>query len=204
MGNTTNGDKQYWDIAIEAWDCSKFAVALTALKKHKEHFPDHKFATITQAIILGEMAAFTQSCAILEQLHPKELEDNSLEKLYYRQLGHNHSGLGNFEQAIHYYDQSIKLDPESTTGYIFKGDCLRRHGAVDAAKEVFLAATHLQPDPEEAFLNLALISRTELDLEQAKSYCEQALDINPDYPEAQFCLEDIQEAIDMRKPNPTS
>lgn len=93
----------------------------------------------------------------------------------------------------------IEVVPNETVGYIFKGSCLAKAGKYELAKIEYLKATKLKGDPEEAFYNLALISRAEMNFEEAKKICEQSLIIDPNDKSVIHCYKDILEAIKMMK-----
>ena len=52
-------------------------------------------------------------------------------------------------------------------------------------------------DKEEAFYNLALISRAEMNFEEAKFFCEKSLEIDPHDEGVRHCLDDIIETIKL-------
>ena len=79
-----------------------------------------------------------------------------------------------------------------------KGACLASVGEYELAKQEHLKATTLNGNPEEAYLNLALILRAESKLEQAKEYCQKALEIDPDYKKVKHCYADIKKAIKLK------
>lgn len=87
--------------------------------------------------------------------------------------------MGNYKEAIKWYNKVIEVIPDETIGYIFKGACLASAGKYELAKKEHLKATKLKGDPEEAFYNLALISRAEMKFEEAKDFCEKSLEMDP-------------------------
>ena len=106
---------------------------------------------------------------------------------------------GNYQEALKWFDKMIEINPNETVGYILKGCCLAGMGKYKLAKLEHLKATQLKGDPEEAFYNLALISRAEMKFEEAKRYCEKSLKIDPDDKSVIHCYEDILEAIKLKK-----
>lgn len=110
------------------------------------------------------------------------------------ELGHDvaavHAGigrcardLGNFEEAERTCLKRVELDP-SASGYIMLGDMQRRLDRDADAEESFREALKLDPDNEEAMLNLAIQLRSRKRADEAIPWLRRAIQIDPDYAHA--------------------
>jgi tetratricopeptide (TPR) repeat protein len=135
---------------------------------------------------------------ILSQIKPTESDEKGYASLYYTELGNTYDEMGDYKEAIKWYEKVIELKPDQTNGYIFKGACLAAAGEYELAKEEHLKATKLKGHPEEAYYNLALICRAEMNFEQAKAYCKKSLKIDPNDASVKHCYEDIKKAIRLK------
>jgi len=192
-------DKDWFKEALKFQDENNFSQSLVSIKKYVKQNPKNKLGSLLEAVIYGHLSNYNKVLEILAEIKPIKSDGKNYFKLYYSELGDTYKELGDYKEAIKWYDKVIEVYPNETVGYIFKGSCLASAGKYDLAKPVHLKATEMQGDPEEAFYNLALISRAEMKFEKAKMYCEQSLEIDPDDKSVIHCYEDILEAIKMTK-----
>ena len=74
---------------------------------------------------------------------------------YYFNQGLSYSDLGNYDQAIFYYDQAIKKNPEYTMAYNNRGNVFCRMGNYEKAIIDYNRAIDFNPSFAEAFNNRA-------------------------------------------------
>lgn len=187
-----------YNLALQNYSDSKYSMALFAINEYLNQEPDSRPGKLLLALIYGDLCNYGKSFEILEGIKPLKSDNVAFQKFYNRQMGENYDKLGKLDLSLKYYDKFIELDPKSANGYVFKGSCLARMGEYELAKEQHLIATKLDGHPEEAYYNLALIYRAQMDFDQAKIYCQESLRIDPDDKQVKHCLEDIIETIALR------
>jgi tetratricopeptide (TPR) repeat protein len=79
--------------------------------------------------------------------------------------------------------------------WIFLGCCLSSQGRLVEAREAYHRGTQCEGDPDEAWLNVGLISRALGELEAARDAAVQALEISPEYEAAEDLLADVTAAL---------
>ena len=190
--------KSWFKKALEYQEKGNFSQALVAIEEYLKQRPKDKVGKLLKAIIYGDLANYTLILEILEGIKPKSNDSKVYSRAYYKELADTYSKMGNFEEALKYYDKLIELFPEETPAYIFKGAFLAKTGNYELAKIEHLKATKLKGNPEEAYYNLALIARAEMKFEEAKLYCEKSLEIDSNDKSVQSCYKDILNAIKMK------
>lgn len=191
-------EKNWYNIALERIDQENYAQAIIAIKKYVDQNPKNKFGKLLQAIIYGHLSFYSKVLEILDFIPPEAGDDRDYAKVYYIEKADTYREIGNYDSARLFYDKAIDILPEQTGAYIKKGAFLASIGDYEGAKIEHLKATQLDGDPEEAFYNLALISRAELKLEEAQRYCEKSLEIDPDNIDVLHCYRDVKAAIELR------
>ena len=195
--NTKKKDKDWFDIASEHHDEENYAQALVAINKYVENHPKSKSGKLLKAVIYRDLANYTLAIQLLEEIKPTPKDKRDYSIIYFLELGRTYKEKGDYKRAIKWYDKGIAISPDETIGYIYKGACLAAAGKYELAKIEHLKATKLAGDPEEAFYNLALITRAEMKFAAAKEYCEQSLAIDPNDKNVQHCYNDILLAIQL-------
>ncbi|MEQ8238380.1 MAG: tetratricopeptide repeat protein [Cyclobacteriaceae bacterium] len=191
--------KDWYNTSLEHLDQENYSQAILSIDCYIEQHPKNKNGRLLRAVIYGHLSNYNKVLEILADISPSDDDSTKYSKLYCTELGDTYKELGNFSEALNWYDQAIEIAPNETVGYIMKGCCLASMGDYEGAKTEHLKATKLEGDPEEAFYNLALIARAELKLEDAIEYCEKSLEIDPDDIKVIHCRKDILDAIRMKK-----
>ncbi|MGB0524914.1 MAG: tetratricopeptide repeat protein [Flammeovirgaceae bacterium] len=186
------------DQAISCLEQAHFAQALVSINQHLTKNPTDRDAQLLSALIHESLENYDTVFEILNQLQPTESDEAEYQGVYYTILGETCHYRGLFEDAISAYNQLIELFPEEASGYMLKGDAFKEMGKHQDAKRVYLKASRLADDPEEAFYNLALIYRAELKLEKAQKYCKKALSLLPDDEDYLQLHADIQGALKLK------
>ncbi|MEM0074688.1 MAG: AAA family ATPase [Candidatus Micrarchaeaceae archaeon] len=96
-----------------------------------------------------------------------------------------------FEEAIDLYSQAIKLDPVYSSAYFNRALSYALINRYDNARLDAEKVMELEPDSFDAPYVLGLVNEYEGNFEDAKSWYEKALKINPDYQPAKTRLEQL-------------
>lgn len=193
----------WYDRALDHFGARENCQALLCIEYYEELDSDSEPAKLLKANILIGLCRFSDAEHILDSF-PLEIDrperlDQAIRKHYYQVRGDLLDAQGMYLEAAEYYQKLIDLEPGYTLGYIMKGACLAKAGDFETAKELHDLATHLEGDPDEAYLNLGLIYRAEGKLYAAKKAFMQALKITPEYYEARDGLDDVNQAMELEK-----
>lgn len=191
--------RDLYDIALEHLDQENYGQAIISIERYVDENPENKNGKLLMAVIYGHLSNYSKVLEILSKISPSPEESSKYSTVYYVELGDTYKEMGDFTEAIKYYDMAIAAAPNETVGYIMKGCCLASFGKYEDAKREHLKATKLEGDPEEAFYNLALISRAEQKFEEAKEFCEKSLEIDPDDIKVIHFHRDIIDSINLKK-----
>ena len=109
-------------------------------------------------------------------------------------------------EAEEYWCRRIDI-PSATYPHIFLGSCLSRQGEHDQAIAAHRKATEFpyeegKTQPDEAWLNIALILRAKNDYQGALEAANKALAFAPDYSDAKEVADDVSAAIELQKLKP--
>jgi tetratricopeptide (TPR) repeat protein len=86
---------------------------------------------------------------------------------------------GDVENAITNFDKAIKLNPNFTEAYTYRGFAYGQQGAYLLAIDDFDRALQLKPDYADAYLGRGIAYYYQGDLEQAIRQYDKALEIEP-------------------------
>lgn len=95
---------------------------------------------------------------------------------------------GQYERAIFFCKEAIRLDPESSTAYDSLGNVYVKLGEYKEALNSFKKAVELDSKNATAYHNLGTVYCVLGYYQQAIDFFERALEINPKYPEAYYNL----------------
>jgi tetratricopeptide (TPR) repeat protein len=95
------------------------------------------------------------------------------------------------EAEVHFRESRV-LNPATAEPAIFLASCLRRQEKFNEAAAVLVDALKTEGDLDEVYLNLALVARAQGRYEESLAYARQALEITPDYSEAQHIASDAE------------
>ena len=99
---------------------------------------------------------------------------------------------GNDEEALRYYNETLKLYPTDYYAMFRRATCLRKIGALGKAEHAYVQLTQARPDLAPAFLGLGLTRSRMGKLEDAELSLQEAIRLKPDYAEARRELEAIR------------
>jgi tetratricopeptide (TPR) repeat protein len=91
---------------------------------------------------------------------------------------------GKLDEAIHHYEQALRLKPDYAEAHYALGIALMLAGRVPEAIAYYEQALRLDPDYAEAHNNLGVVLKDRGKVPEAIMHYEQALRLNPDYAEA--------------------
>lgn len=91
-----------------------------------------------------------------------------------------------FREAVEAFSELVALSPDMTGAYGNRGLAYLNLGLDDAAKNDFETVLQLDPDDAMGYSMLAEISRFSGTPEETLSHVNEALDVNPDEPQAHF------------------
>jgi Tfp pilus assembly protein PilF len=102
-----------------------------------------------------------------------------------------HNGLGialdqkgQMEEAIHQFQEAIRLKPRYASAYCNLGIALNKNGQVDEAIRQFREAIRLKPDQAGAHYGLGIVLGRKGQMDEAINQYQQAIRLKPDYPKA--------------------
>jgi tetratricopeptide (TPR) repeat protein len=140
----------------------------------------------------------------LSKLHDQIKEMDSGEEYWkiLHERGFALSRIGQYEEAIKYYDKALDIVPHNEEILSNKGVTLFTLGRLDEAKVCFSTAIKATPTYEKAWNNLGVVMRSEGKLKEALRCYNMSIKANPMYKNAWynkgFILEDmgrLEEAI---------
>jgi len=99
------------------------------------------------------------------------------------------------EMAISCFEKAMELNPKATSPHVFLASVYARIQEPVKAQEILLRGLETVGDRDEVYLNLGCNYRTLGKYVLAISAFEKALEITPDYPEAQEELRDVTAAL---------
>ena len=108
-------------------------------------------------------------------------------------MGLLYERLGQTEQAHVHYQQAVKYNPADSSSRNNFGSFLCRQGKIDAAQEQFIKAVNnpLYETPEIPYANLGLCLFQIGESNNAETYLRQALELNPQIPNALIAMSDL-------------
>jgi tetratricopeptide (TPR) repeat protein len=145
---------------------------------------------LQKASKLADSGDFANAKPLLEEL----IEDNPYNSEYYRIYGQILSEQGNNEEAINYFIDSLKYDPENKNALIMLGNIyLQYHNDTDTALNFYNKAIELDPEAYLAIYNIGANLLKSNQIEEAKEKIQKSYDINSEYPNSNYSLAQIYE-----------
>ncbi len=110
---------------------------------------------------------------------------------YYFNLGLAHHHLGEFDKAVAYWEENVRLQPQTAKPYNNLAAAHFRLGDVVRAAEVWEQAISLEPDYPEAHFNLGNALFNQQQYGRAAEAWTRAIQLKPDYGQAHYGLGNI-------------
>ncbi|WP_226593912.1 tetratricopeptide repeat protein, partial [Microseira wollei] len=98
---------------------------------------------------------------------------------------------GKLDAAVEYYQQALKLKPDSAEVNYNLGNVLYQQGKLDAAVECYQQALKIKPEIAQAHNNLGNVFLQQGKLDAAIESYQQALKLKPDYAQAHHNLGNV-------------
>jgi tetratricopeptide (TPR) repeat protein len=116
----------------------------------------------------------------------------------YNFIGAANKGLGELESSIIAYNKAVALKPDYADAYYNRGIALEQKGQLKEAINSYKKAIENRADYPKAFWNL---SGTAEQINEAKSWIEKCLLVDPEYEQAKLtlCALDIPPPKSLRK-----
>ncbi len=108
-------------------------------------------------------------------------------------LGESYFMAGKVEKAIEDFKRLVEVDP-SARSFAFLGLSYRNLGRFDEARQYFDRGLKLDPRNSLCLFNLGFIAERQGDAVTAEKHFEQALQVNPDFPDALLELANLRTA----------
>ncbi|MGC8662415.1 MAG: AAA family ATPase [Candidatus Micrarchaeia archaeon] len=124
----------------------------------------------------------------------KDKSTNPLAKELYQKAGEMFEA-NKFEEAIDFYTQAIKLDPNYSSAYFNRALSYAILSKYDEAIRDIDYVFKLEPDSYDAPYVLGIINEYQHDYEGAKEWYQKSLAKNPNYEQAKIRLEQLKQKM---------
>ena len=133
-------------------------------------------------IKLNEFSSSLKDLRRLREIAPKYPEASLMLAIAIDANNKRESMLGNYDnrEAIEYYDEAIRLDPDYKNAFFHRGNARFRERQFKLARLDYEAVLHLDPEHADALASLGKVCIEMGEREKAISLCERALELNPD------------------------
>lgn len=132
--------------------------------------------------LMNNCDALKEAIASNEQQGEKSVSENAEARRYYS-LGIEESKSGNFEKAIEYYREAIRIDPDFAFAWDNIGICYRRLEKYDLAIEAYEQSLSIDPYGVMPLQNIAIVYQYTKEYEKAIEAYERYGAIHKDNPE---------------------
>lgn len=167
--------------------------ALDLLVRAHQLAPENTDVIFLMALVSMSQNYFEDAIPLLEsgvQLAPKRSD-------LVAALGESYFMSGKADKAVEAFKKLVALD-ESARSYAFLGLSYRNLGRFDEAKEYFAKGLKLDPRNTSCLFNLGFIAERQGDSAAAESMFQEALRVNPDFPDALLELANLRMAAARR------
>ncbi|MHC4745284.1 MAG: tetratricopeptide repeat protein, partial [Planctomycetota bacterium] len=115
----------------------------------------------------------------------------------YAKRGRIFEDRGDFENAVRWYRKAIDCRDDDNLGYIYMGGMLARRGKLAEAEQCHRKAIQCAEGYiDEAYLNLGYVLRAQERFTEALECFGKALELNPQYEQAETAIEDMRAVLD--------
>jgi tetratricopeptide (TPR) repeat protein/O-antigen ligase len=126
----------------------------------------------------------------LNEAHQKKIA--SITVRLYEGLGQAYFQVKNYDQALMYYQEGLKLDPYRSTLYKNIADIYYFQGQLDRAVSWNKRGLMLSPNDYHWYLSLSLLYRDQKNIVEAKNYLNRALILAPDNQDLKNYYEELK------------
>jgi len=114
----------------------------------------------------------------------RKLNDNIGISIDYMRFGWFYAFKGDYNRAIEYYREAIRINPDDAAAHYNLGSALQNLERYDEAEEEYREAIRINPDLAEAHYNLGNLLKDLKRYAEAEKEYREAIRINPDLAEA--------------------
>lgn len=201
MHYSTDKMRDWYQEAELHRDNGDFAQAIVCIERHLASKSASRSERIFYAELLGDLRRFNDAEAVLRELDlPETHKEYWLVCLAWARL---YRTAGAYESAAAWARRLVELCPDWSVAYIYLGSVLARLGRFDEAVAAYQPATNLpadrENDPDEACLNIALIRRAQCRFDDALTFLDRAIEIDPDRELYTTVRDDVLAAIQLQK-----
>ncbi|MCK5003178.1 MAG: tetratricopeptide repeat protein [Gammaproteobacteria bacterium] len=132
-------------------------------------------ATKKQVLALCQQGDFLQAKELLDPLY----QNGSLDAQGFFLLGRINGQLGDFEEAVKFFQETVRLQPNSPEMHFALGVGLSKLGRFSEAEDCFKTVLQFDPTHLQAILELAIAEFSQQKLSEAEIHFQQAIDRDP-------------------------
>jgi|GEM_PF-6807594 len=133
---------------------------------------------VQQALSLHQSGRYADAIQIYESI----ILNNPPDPRVYASIADAHFKLGNSDRSLKYAIESLKLDPNYSSGHLLLGTILASKGDIIRAVRSFERVIKLDQHNPYAYYNLGLLYYQKANIRSAIQYFERAKDFNPKDP----------------------
>lgn len=178
--------------ASQEYELPDQAGPATSLAAGRRWRPQHAYSMMLRACELGRFGRLKEAQSLLPELRRRLRAEAPLVE------GQVYKNAERYTLAAKRFQQGAATSPFL---WVSAGGVLARLGKFEEAEHCHRQALiHNQHDPDvqsEAWLNLALLQRAQLNFNSAVDCAQEALKLDPDYKEAQELVHDLTLALDF-------
>ena len=139
-------------------------------------------------VLLFSVLTWQQSSTYVDEetLWRDTIRKNPTGWVGYHNLADRLAELHRFDEATHYYQQALELEPDYAKGHNNLGNCLVVLGRIDEAIDEFLDAIQTKPELAEAHHNLGVAFYQQKEYAKALECFKKASALQPEYASAYF------------------
>lgn len=180
---------------MDADDRRAVAEELVYLERYEQLRPKDPFAAAWRAGLYVELHRFDEARELLLGCAERLNASKEGRQVWTRGWAAMLHARGELIEEERHRRLLTALEPNYTFDWIYLGVCLSCQGRLHDARDAYRRATQCEGDPDEAWLNVGLISRALGEFEIARHAAAQALALCPEYPAAERLLADVSTAL---------
>lgn len=137
---------------------------------------------------LGEEARIRGDSPNARKLYEQGLSLTDTPYFFYERLAFLERGLGNWTEALFYFQESIRVNPDYSNGYLYIGDMLIELGDVQGAMSSYDHFNVINLASATGYLKKAIFNLQSFDFLEARANALSAIDREPDNAQAYYYL----------------
>ena len=185
---------RWWLRARDAYDADQLGVAMASIDRFRARAPDLAAGVLLHSMILTSLQRFDHAWPLIQQMlrwTKKPAVAHAIARFF--------DARNDVDTAAEWYRTRSTLEPASTVGFILLGAFQARRGRLIEAEATHRHATTLEGDPDEAFLNLAMVLRARGQFEDAIEAAGRAVALDPASATNAAVLADVNQALSLTR-----